>query len=151
MKSLKLISFFAMVLMACVNLSSCSSDGDDNDEPDTAKYEVLGKWRVEKLDFLQPATPIEDVAYGSGFQHIKLTSDGNIEFYDWDYEKVELKSEKQKGTFSVKGNQLTISCNNKYMKGTYTIEKATKTQLILVKKTAEYTIQVQWGPSYYDM
>lgn len=148
---LKSISFFAMVLMACVNLSSCSSDGDDPDEPDTAKYEVLGKWRVEKLDFLQPTTPIEDVTYGSGFQHIKLTADGIIEFYDWDYEKVELKSEKQKGTFTVKGNQLTISCSNKYMNGIYTIEKATKTQLILVKKTAEYTIQIQWGPSYYDM
>lgn len=78
---LKSICFFAIALMACVNLSSCSSNSDDNGVEESISIQaVLGKWRVEKIDFLSPTMPIEDVAYGSGFQRIKLTSDGKIEF-----------------------------------------------------------------------
>lgn len=147
----KSISFFAMVLMACVNLSSCSSNDDDPDEPDTAKYEVVGEWGSENMDFLEPSTPIMEVAYGGSFPYIKLASDGTIAFHEWDYEKGEPKPEKLKGSYTVKGDQLTISCSNKYMNGIYIIEKATKTQLILIKKTAEYTVKLQWGPSHFKM
>lgn len=147
---LKSISFFAMVLMACVNLSSCSSDGDDN-ETDAAKYEIIGEWGTEKIDFLEPSMPIEDVSYGCAIPYMKLSSDGSVAFHEWDFVLAEPKKEKHHGSYTVKGNQLTISCNNKYLNGTYTIDKASKTQLILIKKTAEYTIKVQWGQSYYKM
>ena len=147
---LKSFSFFAMVLMACVNFSSCSSGGDDT-ETDAVKYEIIGEWGIQKLDFLEPTTPIEDVAYGCCIPFIKLTSDGNVEYHEWNYVLSEPKQEKHKGTYILKGDQLTISCNNQYLAGTYTIEKATKTLLILVKKTAQYTIQEEWGKSYYKM
>ena len=103
------------------------------------------------MDFLEPSTPIDEVVYGGAFPYIKLASNGIIEFHEWDYEKAEPKPEKHKGSYMVKGDQLVITCNHKYMDGTYTIEKATKTKLYLLKKTAEYTIKVQWGKSYYKM
>lgn len=146
---LKSISFFAMVLMACLNLS-CSSDGDES-ELDTEAYKsiLIDDWGMIDMDYTGPSDYLEDTAEWYGFVYLKFEANGTLIYYELDYDKGMKYPEERQGSYILKGNEITFTCANNVLKGKYTIEKLEKGKMILIKKlNGGATITFTYGPSF---
>ena len=92
MKTLKKIHTLLAMIAICLCFTSCSKDDDDNGG-DSEASSLIGSWYDEGDDY---------------YEKITFKKNGTVIFYYEEYYGGRWEKDREEGTYSVKGNKLTV-------------------------------------------
>lgn len=128
MKSfLKVLGFFAICMVASVNLCSCSSSDDEEVIEQQKNFNVTGKWTTVVAQPLENLGFEENKVFATSFQIacldlVQVGNSGTLTWFGFDAEMNPIKVA-HKGTFAIKDNKITINApDSHWLTGTHVIE-----------------------------
>ena len=106
MKTLKKLHTVLAILAICLCFTACSSDDDNNNGGNSDAASIVGSWEYEEEDY---------------YEEITFKSNGTVIIYSEEYYDGEWEEWEEKGTYSVKGNKLTVDIDDEVTTCTFKI------------------------------
>ena len=151
---LKTLGMVAVCLAASLQFCSCSSSGSDGEEEilNQYKYDITGAWATTAADFIRPDEYNKDYAIEIAIPFIEFGKDGKMNWHEWILLEGKPNPTKNHGTYTLKGNELTISApGHSWLNGTHKIEHMTKEQITLIVENSRWKAQVYMRASIFDL
>ena len=104
MKTLKKLHTLLAMLAICLCFTACSNDDDDDNGGEAAS--LIGSWAYEEEDY---------------YEEITFKSNGTFIIYSEEYYAGEWDEWEERGSYSVKGNKLTVDIDDEVTTCTFKV------------------------------